>query len=868
MRFDLLEAYGLDLKVIEILKEKYGPELLPIQKKAFKDEQILNGGNFIIFAVTSAGKTLIGEILALFYGSKGKRVFYLVPTKALAEEKFEQFSEDYKQVGINTVISTHDRREFDERIEAGNFHIAVIVYEKLQALLVKKPSLLSEVGLILIDELQYITDEERGPALEILLTRILLAPDPPQLVGLSAVLAKCEKLADWLKAKMLKEKKRPVELRQGIFFEGKFHFREVNSKNEGREEWFTLKSKSEADQMVETARYLAEEKGEQTVIFLKDKPSTESIARKISLSVDLPPARGAISELLTLEDSVSRDMLIGFLEKGVGIHNADLSWEEREIIERYARQGEIRVLCTTTTLAVGMNLPMKNAIIDSRRWKFFRKIRSLEKVRILVCDFENMGGRVARFGFIKDFGRAIFVTSSYVEFKYLYEKYILGDLEELTSALDKEEMGKHIQNLIASEICHTSEEIKKFLKSTFTAYSIWNKEFSDEDYEKIIQDTIELSLKWELIQKDEKERLYPTQLGKIMASRGISLESAIHFLDFLESADPAGITELELLLLLSLSKDAYSSYIPMNSGEKGFRGYRMELQREVSESMEEGKDIFQGVLKGSPRLAYEEERAIKKALMLRKWISPLETKAVENSYFVYSGVIRRVGEDFSWLAEALAALAREKGWEERVVEKIEELSQRLIYGVTAQGLPLSRIRLRGLGRTYINQLLYQGYDTPEAIAELPLSELERILPKRLAQRLHQYCQLHYAPKPEKSNNSQKIKEEKAFPSLSVTLPPTSFSLLTLLAKRAGEVVTRDEIYSHLWPDFSDPDGSSNPYEHQISDHKRKIISQIKKAVKGKMDPTSEEIKGLIITKRKVGYMLNLKREEVWVLVDD
>ena len=213
MRFDLLEAYGLDLKVIEILKEKYGPELLPIQKKAFKDEQILNGGNFIIFAVTSAGKTLIGEILALFYGSKGKRVFYLVPTKALAEEKFEQFSEDYKQVGINTVISTHDRREFDERIEAGNFHIAVIVYEKLQALLVKKPSLFSEVGLILIDELQYITDEERGPALEILLTRILLAPDPPQLVGLSAVLAKCEKLADWLKAKMLKEKKRPVELR-------------------------------------------------------------------------------------------------------------------------------------------------------------------------------------------------------------------------------------------------------------------------------------------------------------------------------------------------------------------------------------------------------------------------------------------------------------------------------------------------------------------------------------------------------------------------------------------------------------------------------------------------------------------------------
>ncbi|MFH1349342.1 MAG: DEAD/DEAH box helicase [Pseudomonadota bacterium] len=78
---------------------------------------MLSGSNFIIFAVTSAGKTLVGEILSLFNAGKGKRVFYLVPTKALAEEKFEQFSEDYEKAGIHTVISTHDRREFDERIE-------------------------------------------------------------------------------------------------------------------------------------------------------------------------------------------------------------------------------------------------------------------------------------------------------------------------------------------------------------------------------------------------------------------------------------------------------------------------------------------------------------------------------------------------------------------------------------------------------------------------------------------------------------------------------------------------------------------------------------------------------------------------------
>ena len=89
---------------------------------------------------------------------------------------------------------------------------------------------------------------------------------------------------------------------------------------------------------------------------------------------------------------------------------------------------------------------------------------------------------------------------------------------------------------------------------------------------------------------------------------------------------------------------------------------------------------------------------------------------IENSYEVFSGAIKRVGEDFSWLAETLAALARDIQWDPRAIEKISALSQRLIYGVTEKGLALSKIRLRGLGRTYINCLVDEGYDTPEAIS--------------------------------------------------------------------------------------------------------------------------------------------------------
>jgi len=949
MRIDLLEAFGLDPNVIAILKQKYGEQLLPLQERAFKECQILNGGNFLVSAVTSSGKTLVGEILALFYGSKGKRVFYLVPTKALAEEKFEQFSEDYEKAGIQTVISTHDRREYDERIEGRRFHIAIIVYEKLHSLLVGNPKLINDIGLVLVDELQYLTDEERGPVLEILLTRILLNPKQPQIVGLSAVLGKSEDLAQWLRAKIIREEKRPVELRQGVFFDGKFGYREFNSGIEGEEEWFPLKSEREEGQYVETAKFLVEEKGEQTIIFLPDKPATEALAHHLSHALNLPPAAGAIAEMNALEESVSKDMLITFLSSGVAVHNADLSWEERDIIERYTRKGEIRVLCTTTTLAVGLNLPMKNAIVAPLRWKYFRDTRSLSKERILVSDYENMGGRVARYGFISDFGRAVFVTSSYVDHKFYYDHYVNGRLEEMTPALNRREMDRHILNLVASEICRDAGEIETFLKSTFTGRTLWNTEMTDADYDKVIRETIDLSVKWGLVEKTAKDRLIPTPLGKNTAAKGVALETAVFFIDFLRNADPRNISEIEILTLLAFCGDAVPVYIPLKKNERGYGGYQQELRQVIHESMEENKPVFQSVWKITGMLAQEKERAIKKALMMSRWISKAETKEIENSYEVFSGAIKRVGEDFSWLAETLTALARDIQWDPKTIEKISALSQRLIYGVTEKGLALSKIRLRGLGRTWISRLVDEGYDTPEAIADLPLTEMERLLPKQLAGRLYRHFHREYQVREEatgeetttgiseEASDTDHVKESsdhaktdsaaappttappagvippfprpladilhdetlltalrarlgdakdlrdlitnppaifmderqklffyRGFP---VALRPAYFGYLLLLAKRPKEIITRQELYDRLWPGEMSYDGNNKPYERQISDHKRKLIAQIRKGVAGKIAVETGELETLIFTRPKVGYMLNVRKEDVLILTE-
>jgi len=387
-----------------------------------------------------------------------------------------------------------------------------------------------------------------------------------------------------------------------------------------------------------------------------------------------------------------------------------------------------------------------------------------------------------------------------------------------------------------------------------------------------------------------------------------------------------------------MSHDAIPVYIPLKRNERGQGGYLYELKQAIHDSMEETKPIFQSVWKITGMLSQEKERAVKKALMMNRWISPAETKEIENSYEVFSGAIKRMGEDFSWLAETLASLAKEIRWDQRAIARISNLSQRLIYGVTEKGLALSRIRLRGLGRTYINRLIAEGYDTPEAVAELPVEELERLLPKHLAERMYRHFHRDYRVQEDatdraatieirEASDSEIVKKDSAaaiqitataageslFPrhlaeilqdkallvslrarladakdlrdliadppvifmdegqqlsfyrGCPIKLQPACFHYLLLLAEKPKQVVARDEIYRRLWPGPMRYDGSNKPYERQISDHKRRCIAQIKKGITGNIAVEPGELETLIFTRPKVGYMLNVGKEDVLIL---
>jgi len=99
----------------------------------------------------------------------------------------------------------------------------------------------------------------------------------------------------------------------------------------------------------------------------------------------------------------------------------------------------------------------------------------------------------------------------------------------------------------------------------------------------------------------------------------------------------------------------------------------------------------------------------------------------------------------------------------------------------------------------------------------------------------------------------------------VKLQPACFHYLLLLAEKPKQIVMRDEIYHRLWPGPMNYDGSNKPYERQISDHKRRCVAQIKKGIVGKINLMPGDLENLILTRPKVGYMLNLGQEEVLIL---
>lgn len=213
-----------NLKLPAYFKEFYSkfPKLTPIQQKAV-EAGVLERKSLLVCAPTASGKTLVATMAIvneLDNQSSGKAI-YIVPLKALANEKFKEYEKLLENTPFKAIVSTGDIDS--ESNYLAKYDLLILTTEKLDSLLRHKVNWLSEVKTVIIDEIHLLNDPSRGPTLEIIIT-LLKSLIKPQIIGLSATIGNPQELAKWLEADLVIDDWRPVELKQGIFCEGEMEF--------------------------------------------------------------------------------------------------------------------------------------------------------------------------------------------------------------------------------------------------------------------------------------------------------------------------------------------------------------------------------------------------------------------------------------------------------------------------------------------------------------------------------------------------------------------------------------------------------------------------------------------------------------------
>ena len=208
-------------KIFDILTKDISM-LTPSQEKSIK-KGLFDHKSILVCSPTASGKTLIAELAGLkIILEEGGKVIYIVPLRALANEKYKEFSHRYKDL-IKVALSIGNLDSTDSYLM--NYDFIICTAEKLDSLIRHHTPWLKYVKLVVIDEIHLLNDPERGPTLEILITMLRQIIPKAQLLALSATIGNPTELAKWLNSELVQDDWRPVKLHKGIYYDGVIEFK-------------------------------------------------------------------------------------------------------------------------------------------------------------------------------------------------------------------------------------------------------------------------------------------------------------------------------------------------------------------------------------------------------------------------------------------------------------------------------------------------------------------------------------------------------------------------------------------------------------------------------------------------------------------
>jgi helicase len=706
-----LSEAGLDAELAEVLARDGIAELYPPQAEAIP--KVLAGRSVLLACPTASGKSLVAYLALLRAARAGRTGLYLVPLRALAHEKAEEL-EKFAELGLKVGISIGDFDLPADRLD--RLDVLVATSEKADGLLRRGSPWLDRLGVVVADEVHLMRDHDRGPTLEISLTRLKRAYPDLQIVALSATVGNSEDVAAWLGADHVTSEFRPVPLKLGVYRQGRITFADLSSRE--------IPPPDEAvPRLVRTAL----EDGGQALVFVNSRRASEQLARGLTSTVgrllgadDRARARAVADELgeIAEEETEGTRRLAALLPHGVAYHNASLTNPERRLVERGFRSRAVKALVATPTLAAGINLPARRVIVrDATRYDDRLGVQA----PIPVTEVRQMLGRAGRPRF-DPFGEAVLVARTPEEEDRFLETYLTAPPEAIESRLASEPaLRMHLLALVASRAVRTDADLKGFFAGTFYGHTLPLPELHRQ-----LARVRSFLQRHELLERGEELRA--TRFGELTSELYLDPLSAIVLREALARA-PIGVGPFALLAAVAATPDLPALFVRRGEEADLLARYTDEAEELLVRPEEPPLDLdLEGFL-----------ATLKTASVLEAWLQETPIVEITEKFGIGAGDLRTKVEDAEWLLFAAGRLA--VAFQRRLARPLDDLALRVRYGVVEELLDL--VRLRGIGRVRGRLLYRAGLRDREALRQAPLGRIELALrSRRLAEMV--VAQLHRA----------------------------------------------------------------------------------------------------------------------------
>ncbi len=687
-----IEKLDLPKPAIDFLLTEGFEKLYPPQADCIK-AGLLEGQSILVSAPTASGKTLIAILAMMSHLSKNKgKIIYLSPLRALAAEKFTEFKKLEKiplSKKIRVGISTGDFENIEKNLEKSD--VLILTNEKMDSIIRHGVEWVDNIGLVIADEVHLIGDESRGPTLEMILTKLKLLENKPQIVGLSATITNSEELGEWLDCELVENDWRPVPLSEGVCDGGEV----VMSDGTTFEVERSIRG-TPIDLGVQSVK-----EGGQSLVFAETRIRSKSLATKASEAISQFLQKNETKELEKVSKKILANnehtdlvnTLATLVKKGVAFHHAGLNQNCRETIEAEFRKGTIKLLSSTPTLAAGVNLPARRVVISNIN-RYNAKVGANRPISIL--EYKQLCGRAGRPQY-DDYGESIIVGNQNAE--DLIEYYINGEPEPIVSKItDDKSLRTHVLSIVVTNPGIKKEEILDFFLQTLGGR---------QSRKPTIKFAIDISLRFlssQYLLVKKGERYAATEFGKKTSMLYIDPLTATYFRDAVENVSKDRLHTFGFLHLISNCEEFFPKFSMRN---KDYETASVMIENHTPELLE-------------PISEYDCSRSL---LALQSWITESSELSLSDSLGIESGDMHRMVENADWLTYCLREISKHVERAD-LLEELTNLRKRITYGIREELLDL--VRIKGIGRVRARILYKNGIKNLDDLAKIPVKKLAEI----------------------------------------------------------------------------------------------------------------------------------------------